>query len=197
MFATVGPFRRSITAIPLAFEAYVTYATTGNHLPSNPRDGSLICSTECFVFDILTSFSTPKSNIQSGPMFGGLVRRAWKETGKDAPVGRGAVADGRGRRSEGVDFGWLRLSGWPAWVLWSLAHVFYLSGLHDRFTVLPSWAWSYATFHRGSRLITGFKCARKDRARYDWANYRFSRRSGLSRTHCSMTGFDPKGTFIG
>ena len=81
----------------------------------------------------------------------------------------GAVADGRGRRSAGVDFGWLRLSGWPAWVLWSLAHVFYLSGLHNRFTVLLSWAWSYATFHRGSRLITGFKCARKDRAGCDWA----------------------------
>ncbi len=30
-------------------------------------------------------------------------------------------------------------------------------------------AWSYSTFHRGSRLITDFKCARKDRAGYDWA----------------------------
>lgn len=60
-----------------------------------------------------------------------------------------------GRRSAVVSFGWLRLSGWPAWVLWGLAHVFYLSGLHNRFTVILSWAWSYATFHRGSRLITG------------------------------------------
>ncbi len=106
MFATVGRFRRSITAIPLAFEAYVTYATTGNHLPSNRCDGSLICSTECFVFDILTSFSTPKSNIQSGPILGGQVRRAWKETGKDAPVGRGGCSRrARGHAARRVDEG--------------------------------------------------------------------------------------------
>ena len=49
----------------------------------------------------------------------------------------------------------LRLSGFPAWVLWSVAHVYFLIGFRNRFVVALNWAWSYITFQRGSRLITG------------------------------------------
>ena len=42
-----------------------------------------------------------------------------------------------------------------AWVLWSVAHVYFLIGFRNRFVVALNWAWSYLTFQRGSRLITG------------------------------------------
>jgi NADH dehydrogenase len=60
-----------------------------------------------------------------------------------------------GRKKAVAQVGRLRLSGYPAWVLWSLAHVFFLVGFRNRTSVLMSWAWSYLTYERGSRLITG------------------------------------------
>ena len=60
-----------------------------------------------------------------------------------------------GRSRAVAQFGKLRLSGFPAWVLWSGAHVYFLIGFRNRFVVALNWAWSYITFQRGSRLITG------------------------------------------
>jgi NADH:ubiquinone reductase (H+-translocating) len=60
-----------------------------------------------------------------------------------------------GRKSAVVDFGWLRLRGNPAWWLWGAAHIFFLIGFRNRLTVTLDWFWSYLTFQRGSRLITG------------------------------------------
>lgn len=54
-----------------------------------------------------------------------------------------------------VDFGALKLKGFPAWVLWSVAHVYFLIGFRNRFFVATGWAWSYFTYKRGVRLITG------------------------------------------
>ena len=59
-----------------------------------------------------------------------------------------------GRKAAVADFGWLRLSGFPAWVLWAAAHVWFLIGWRNRFVVSLNWLWSYATFERGARLIT-------------------------------------------
>jgi len=60
-----------------------------------------------------------------------------------------------GRSRAVAQFGRLRLSGLPAWLLWSGAHVYFLIGFRNRFTVALNWAWSYITFQRGGRLITG------------------------------------------
>lgn len=54
-----------------------------------------------------------------------------------------------------VDFGFIKLRGFIAWVLWSVAHVYFLIGFRNRFFVAASWAWSYLTYQRGVRLITG------------------------------------------
>ena len=59
------------------------------------------------------------------------------------------------RKAAVVDFGWLRLRGNPAWWLWGIAHIFFLIGFRNRITVTLDWFWSYLTFQRGSRLITG------------------------------------------
>jgi NADH:ubiquinone reductase (H+-translocating) len=59
-----------------------------------------------------------------------------------------------GKRAAVVDFGWIRLKGWPAWWLWGVAHIYYLIGLRYRLAVALSWLWIYATGQRSARLIT-------------------------------------------
>ena len=60
-----------------------------------------------------------------------------------------------GRKAAVADFGGIRLSGFVAWLLWSVAHVYFLIGLRNRIVVALTWLWSYITFQRGARLITG------------------------------------------
>jgi NADH dehydrogenase len=60
-----------------------------------------------------------------------------------------------GRSRAIAQFGRLHISGFLAWALWSVAHIYFLIGLRNRFIVALNWAWSYITFQRGSRLITG------------------------------------------
>jgi NADH dehydrogenase len=59
-----------------------------------------------------------------------------------------------GRKAAVADFGRLRLSGFPAWLLWAMAHVWFLIGWRNRVVVSLNWLWSYVTFERGARLIT-------------------------------------------
>lgn len=49
----------------------------------------------------------------------------------------------------------LRLSGLMAWLAWLLVHIWYLIGFRNRLLVMFDWAWSYITYRRGARLITG------------------------------------------
>lgn len=49
----------------------------------------------------------------------------------------------------------LHFSGFIAWLAWLFVHIFYLIGFRNRLVVLIQWAWSYFTYERGARLITG------------------------------------------
>jgi NADH dehydrogenase len=49
-------------------------------------------------------------------------------------------------------------SGFPAWVTWLVVHIFFLIGFRNRIAVLAAWVWTYFTFTRGARLITGDQC---------------------------------------
>lgn len=60
-----------------------------------------------------------------------------------------------GRRAAVIDFGRLRLSGFIAWALWCVAHIWFLVGFRSRIVVGLSWLWNYLTFARSARLITG------------------------------------------
>jgi len=60
-----------------------------------------------------------------------------------------------GRKKAVVQFGRFRLSGYLAWWLWGLAHIYFLIGFRNRLVVAMNWAWTYASFQRGTRLITG------------------------------------------
>ena len=46
-------------------------------------------------------------------------------------------------------------SGFPAWVVWLVVHIFFLIGFRNRVAVFRQWAWTYLTFQDGARLITG------------------------------------------
>jgi len=59
-----------------------------------------------------------------------------------------------GKRAAVADFGFLRMTGRPAWWLWGLAHIYFLIGLRYRLAVALSWLWIYATGQRSARLIT-------------------------------------------
>jgi NADH dehydrogenase FAD-containing subunit len=58
-----------------------------------------------------------------------------------------------GRNKAVVDLGWMRLSGRLAWLLWAVAHIYFLIGFRSRFVVTLDWLWAYITFRRGARII--------------------------------------------
>ena len=66
-----------------------------------------------------------------------------------------------GRNSAIADLGWLRVSGFPAWLLWLFIHIVWLIGFRNRILVLVQWAGAYITYQRSVRLITG-NLSRKD-----------------------------------
>lgn len=69
------------------------------------------------------------------------------DKGTLATIGRAAaVADLPGR---------IHISGLFAWLAWLFIHVFFLIGFRNRIAVMFEWAWSYFTYTRSARLITG------------------------------------------
>ncbi|EFO79540.1 AD-dependent pyridine nucleotide-disulfide oxidoreductase [Oscillochloris trichoides DG-6] len=62
-----------------------------------------------------------------------------------------------GRRGAVMDAFGVRLSGFLAWMGWLLVHLMFLVGFRNRVIVLLNWAYSYFTYDRGVRLISGLK----------------------------------------
>jgi NADH dehydrogenase len=60
-----------------------------------------------------------------------------------------------GRAAAVAQFGKIHISGFVAWLAWLFVHIFFLIGFRNRILVLTQWAWSYLTYERGARLITG------------------------------------------
>ena len=129
------------------------------------RDLSLPGHREVFVIGDLAAFPGEEGNLlpgvapvalQEGRAVAKNVARDLKSTprrdfhyldkGNLATIGRAAaVAQIRG----------LHISGYFAWLAWLFVHVFFLIGFRNRLIVLIQWAWSYLTYERGARLITG------------------------------------------
>jgi NADH dehydrogenase len=71
---------------------------------------------------------------------------AYFDKGSLATIGRSAaVAHIRG----------MNLTGFPAWVAWLLVHLLFLVGFRNKVSVLIQWSYSYLTYKRGARVITG------------------------------------------
>lgn len=60
-----------------------------------------------------------------------------------------------GRKSAVIEFPFVRLSGFLAWWVWGIAHIYFLIGVRSPMTVAVNWFWQYVTYGRGARLITG------------------------------------------
>jgi len=58
-----------------------------------------------------------------------------------------------GMNSAVAVIGRLQLSGYPAWLLWLGAHIYFLIGFRNRIVVLIDWAWSYWTYERSARIV--------------------------------------------
>jgi NADH dehydrogenase len=71
---------------------------------------------------------------------------AYRDFGNLATIGRSRAV---------IDIGELRLSGFIAWLIWSVAHVWFLIGFRSRLAVTINWLWNYLTYQRSARLITG------------------------------------------
>jgi NADH:ubiquinone reductase (H+-translocating) len=71
--------------------------------------------------------------------------RYW-DKGSLATIGRAAAV---------AEFGKIHISGFIAWLAWLFVHILFLIGFRNRLLVFIQWAWSYVTYERGARLITG------------------------------------------
>ena len=59
-----------------------------------------------------------------------------------------------GRNSAVAILGGVHLSGYPAWLTWLVAHIYFLINFRNRLVVLIDWAWAYWTFERYARIVT-------------------------------------------
>lgn len=78
--------------------------------------------------------------------FAALAPFRYRNYGNLATIGRHAAV---------ADFGRIRLRGSIAWWLWGVAHIFFLIDFRNRIAVSLNWLWSFLTYGRGARLITG------------------------------------------
>jgi NADH:ubiquinone reductase (H+-translocating) len=69
-------------------------------------------------------------------------------------VDKGSLAT-IGRAAAVAQIGKIHISGYFAWLAWLFIHIMFLIGFRNRLMVMIQWAWSYLTYERGARLITG------------------------------------------
>ena len=129
-------------------------------------DFSVPAHEEIFVAGDTAAFTQPNGDLlpgvapaakQAGAFIGALVRAKIERGPSPRPFAYGDYGNMAtiGRRNALADFGRVRLTGLIGWLLWSLAHIYFLIGFRNRMSVALSWAWSYLTYQRGVRLITG------------------------------------------
>lgn len=70
---------------------------------------------------------------------------SYSDVGSLAVIGQNAAV---------VNLGWLKLSGFIAWLIWVFAHIYYLIEFDNKLIVMIQWFWNYFSRKGGSRLIT-------------------------------------------
>ena len=58
-----------------------------------------------------------------------------------------------GRNAAGVAIGSRTYTGFFAWLLWLVIHLFNLIGFRNRVMVLINWAWDYLLYERAVRFV--------------------------------------------
>ncbi len=62
-----------------------------------------------------------------------------------------------GRSAAVAKLGPLQMTGFFAWTAWLFVHLLFLVGFRNKVAVLWQWFYSYVTYRRGARIITGLK----------------------------------------
>jgi NADH dehydrogenase len=129
------------------------------------RDLSIPQHPEVFVIGDLAAFKDENGNMlpgvapvamQEGRAVAKTIARDLRnEPRKDFHyVDKGSLAT-IGRAAAVAQFRGLHISGYFAWLGWLFVHIFFLIGFRNRLIVMIQWFWSYVTYERGARLITG------------------------------------------
>jgi NADH:ubiquinone reductase (H+-translocating) len=87
-----------------------------------------------------------RSEVKSGARLRTRPEFHYWDKGSLATIGRAAAV---------AQFGRIHISGFVAWLSWLFVHILFLIGFRNRLLVFIQWAWSYFTYERGARLITG------------------------------------------
>ena len=95
--------------------------------------------------------------IQGGRYVAALIRR--RVTGQPPPTpvcywdkGDLAIA---GRKYALADLRMIRFTGFPAWLVWAVVHIYFLIGFANRFFVMLQWALTFLTKRRHVRVFPG------------------------------------------
>jgi NADH dehydrogenase len=72
------------------------------------------------------------------------VEFTYRDYGQLATIGRNAAV---------VTIGRLKLSGFAAWLVWLVAHIYFLINFRNRLVVMIDWAWAYWSYQRYARII--------------------------------------------
>jgi NADH:quinone reductase (non-electrogenic) len=167
MNAAVTLWAAGVAASPLGKKLGVPIDRAGRVLV-NP-DLSLPNHPEVFVIGDLAALKDAAGKLlpgvapvalQEGRYVAKLIRReirADKEAAPRAPFhyfDKGSLAT-IGRSAAIAQFGRIHISGFMAWLAWLFVHILFLIGFQNRVLVFIQWAWSYFTYERSARLITG------------------------------------------
>jgi NADH dehydrogenase len=168
--ATVVLWAAGVAASPLGRKLSIAVDRAGR-VPVQP-DLSLPGHPEVFVIGDLAAAKDEKGKmlpgvapvaIQEGRFVARLIREEIKSQGtRPSPNLRppfhywdkGSLAT-IGRAAAVAQFGRIHISGFIAWLSWLFVHILFLIGFRNRLLVFIQWAWSYVTYERGARLITG------------------------------------------
>lgn len=94
---------------------------------------------------------------QMGQHVGTMIRARLQDSDERRPFcyrDDGSLAT-IGRMAAVAQFGKLKLSGFPAWSVWLLAHIYFLIGFRNRLVVMLDWVWAYCTYQRHARIVSG------------------------------------------
>jgi NADH dehydrogenase len=127
---------------------------------------------EVFAIGDLATLTDPKNQLvpgvapaamQMGRHVADVIVRELRK-GRQAPVGReafvywdkGSLAT-IGRSAAVAEIGRFHFGGFLAWLAWLFIHLVFLVGLRNRVAVFSNWIYSYLTYKRGARIITGLR----------------------------------------
>jgi NADH:quinone reductase (non-electrogenic) len=172
--ATVVLWAAGVAASPLGNKLGAPVDRAGR-VPVNP-DLSLPGHPEVFVIGDLAAAKDEQGKllpgvapvaIQQGRFLAKAIRKEVegatgkgpRATGPDSRAAfhywdKGSLAT-IGRAAAVAQFGKIHISGFIAWLSWLFVHILFLIGFRNRLLVFIQWAWSYVTYERGARLITG------------------------------------------